>query len=117
MMRPGRIYFCFADPVGFSGQKAATEIVMRGLASRGWRCVRRSQPVLNRGQGGSSAVARYFADLLMAWVRALPMLDSRGSWLNVNLGQTRVAFVRDAVPLLVGRLGLGRERVSISLHG
>jgi glycosyltransferase involved in cell wall biosynthesis len=113
----GRIYFCFADPVGFSGQKAATEIVINGLIARGWQCVRRPQPVLDRSQGGIWPVVRYAGSLLAAWIRALSLLGARGNWLNVNLGQTRMAFVRDVVPLLLGRLGLGRARVVISLHG
>jgi glycosyltransferase involved in cell wall biosynthesis len=42
---------------------------------------------------------------------------ARGSRLCVSLGQTRFSFIRDSVPILVGRAGLGRGRVCIALHG
>jgi glycosyltransferase involved in cell wall biosynthesis len=113
----GSVYFCFADPVGFSGQKAATELVIRGLEARGWNCRRLPQPVLERSTGGIGATWRYAATLLASWLRCVRLLFARGAWLCVNLGQTRAAFVRDAVPLLLGRLGLGRRRIIVSLHG
>ncbi len=113
----GTVYFCFADPAGFSGQKAATEMVMRGLVARGWDCRRLPQPVLDRNQRSRLAGGRYLFDLLTAWGRACRLLVARGGWLCVNLGQTRAAFFRDAIPLLLGRIGLSRERVIVSLHG
>jgi glycosyltransferase involved in cell wall biosynthesis len=113
----GPVYFCYADPTGFSGQKAATELVIKGLAQRGWACRRLPQPVLDRDHGRKSARIRYFFGVLIAWIRAFRLLGARGSWLGVNLGQTRAAFLRDAVPLLLGRVGLGRTRIIVSLHG
>lgn len=112
----GSIHFCFADPVGFSGQKAAAELVLNGLARRGWRCRRLPQPVFERG-GGPVAALRYLWRVSTAWVRASQLLVARGGWLWVGLGQTRTAFLRDAVPLFLGRLGLGRSRVIVSLNG
>jgi len=113
--RSGTLFFCFADPAGFSGQKAATELVIKGLADRGWLCRRLPQPVLARGGEGLGLLGYLFA-LAAAWVRELPLLWAGGGWLNVNLGQTRIAFLRDSVPLLLGRVGLGCEHVVISLH-
>jgi glycosyltransferase involved in cell wall biosynthesis len=114
---PGPIYFCYADPAGFSGQKAATELVLNGLARRGWVCRRLPQPVLDRSSGGRLAPVHYLLGVLKAWIRACRLLGARGGWLGVNLGQTRAAFLRDAIPLLLGRTGLGRARVILSLHG
>jgi glycosyltransferase involved in cell wall biosynthesis len=111
------VYFCFANPAGFSGQKAATEHVMKGLTHRGWLCRSLPQPVLDRTGGGRLAPVRYLLGLVGAWIRSSGLLFARGGWLCVNLGQTRTAFVRDAVPLLLGRAGVGRARVVISLHG
>ena len=111
------IYFCYADPAGFSGQKAATELVINGLTQRGWVCRRLPQPVLDRSSGRSLTAVHYLLCVLNAWIRAFRLLDARGGWLGVNLGQTRTAFLRDAIPLLLGRAGLGRSRVIISLHG
>lgn len=113
----GTVWFCFADPAGFSGQKAATELVMGGLAGRGWVCRRLPQPVLDRSRGRAPELLRYALGVIGAWARATRLLAARGGWLWVGLGQTRAAFLRDAVPLLLGRLGLGRARVVISLNG
>ena len=113
----GPVYFCFADPAGFSGQKAATELVMKGLGARGWVCRRLPQPVLDRTGGRGLATLFYLFDLCGAWIRCIGLLAARGSWLCVNLGQTRSSFLRDAIPLWLGRAGLGRGRVIVSLHG
>ncbi len=113
----GPIYFCFADPVGFSGQKAATELIIQGLAARGWNCRRLPQPVMERESASGLARARHLRRMLISWIRSLRLLFTRSGHLCVNLGQTRAAFLRDAIPLLLGRLGLGRSRVIVSLHG
>lgn len=115
--RPGTVYFCYARPAGFSGQKEATEMIMRGLTARGWICRALPQPVLDRDAGGGLTLLRFAGGLLLAWARALRLLFAGDASLAVNLGLTPAAFVRDAVPLLLGRLALGRERVVISLHG
>jgi glycosyltransferase involved in cell wall biosynthesis len=116
-MRRGPIYFCYANPAGFSGQKAATELVMRGLTLRGWLCRSLPQPMFDRTEGGKLALLRFVLAVLAAWLRSTRLLASRDAWLCVNLGQTRSAFCRDVIPLLLGRLGLGRGRVVVSLHG
>jgi glycosyltransferase involved in cell wall biosynthesis len=113
----GPVFFCYADPTGFSGQKEATEIVIRGLTVRGWDCRRLPQPVLERNQGGVMAHGRFVLGLAAAWMRALRMLRASRGALCVNLGQTRTAFLRDAGPLLIGRLVFGRARLIVSLHG
>jgi glycosyltransferase involved in cell wall biosynthesis len=114
--KPGPLFFSFADPVGFSGQKAATELVIGGLSSRGWVCRRLPLPVL-KDSGKVTGRAHFVSGLFTAWFRALALLISRGGWLCVNMGQTRFSFLRDAVPLIVGRVGLGRDRVCVTLHG
>jgi glycosyltransferase involved in cell wall biosynthesis len=111
------VYFCYASPSGFSGQKAAVELVIKGLSGRGWDCRRLPQPVLDRnGRGGPARLAYLFC-VLFSWIRAMRLLGARGGRLCVGLGQTRAAFLRDAVPLLLGRAGLGRARVVITLNG
>lgn len=111
------IYFCYLDPTGFSGQKAATELIIKGLTQRGWKCHRLPQPVLDRDGGGQFAPVRYLFGVIFSWIRSLRLLGARGGWLYINLGQTRTAFFRDAITLLLGQIGLGRRRVVISLHG
>lgn len=115
--RRGPVYFSFRNPAGFSGQKTATETVMNGLEGRGWVCRRLPLPVLDRSTGAKGARLRYLLGVAKAWGRASRMLGSRDGRLCVNLGLTRVAFVTDAAPLLLGRIAFGRSRVVISLHG
>jgi hypothetical protein len=111
----GSIVFCFADPTGFSGQKAATELVMNGLARRGWVCRRLPIPVL-KDSGRKTNPAWFLLELLAAWFRALGLLRDRFAWLVVSVGQSRFSFLRDLVPILVGRLALGRARIVIPIH-
>ncbi len=113
----GTIYFCFVNPTGFSGQKAATELAIRGLEERGWNCRRLSHPVFDHYRGKRGALLRYGLGLLAAWLRTLRLLFSPRAWLCVNLCQTRAGFVRDLLPLLLGSVSLGRKRIVISLHG
>jgi glycosyltransferase involved in cell wall biosynthesis len=111
------IYFCYANPAGFSGQKAAIELVIKGLSERAWVCRRLPQPVLDRSDGRPFARVQYLFGVIGAWIHAWRLLVARGGWLCVGLGQTRAAFLRDAVPLLVGRVGLGRAHLIITLNG
>jgi len=116
--RPPVVFFCYADPSGFSGQRIASEIVIQGLLARGWRCRRLPLPVKRAaGTNRWSAIVRYLAALLVAWVRSLAMVGTSGARLHLNLGQTRASFIRDIVPLVTGRLFLGRRNVAVSLHG
>lgn len=111
------VYFSYLDPKGFSGQRAATELVINGLAGRGWLCRRLPQPVLDRSDGAKHAKWAYFWGVVGAWLRSLRLFFARGSWLCLNLPQTRTGMLRDAVTLLVARAGLGRSRIAVSLHG
>jgi glycosyltransferase involved in cell wall biosynthesis len=112
----GSIVFSFADPVGFSGQKAATELVLNGLARRGWDCRRLPLPVL-KDSGRKTTRAGFLASLIAAWVRTLGMVGRRGAWLFISVGQSRFSFLRDLVPILVGRVALGRKRIIVPIHG
>jgi glycosyltransferase involved in cell wall biosynthesis len=115
--RRGPIYFCFVNPSGFSGQKAATELLDSGLSRRGWICRRLPLPALDRGNSGAASVVRYGTRLLFAWGRACGIVGARDAKLCVNLGMTRASFVRDFFPMALGSFCLGRSRVVASLHG
>lgn len=115
---PDAVYLCFARSSGFSGQQAASELVLKGLDGRGWRCRVLPQPVLDRRGFLLWALITFVVGLGAAWGRAARrLLFGPKGWLCLNLGQTRAAFVRDVVPLLLARWRLGRHRVVISLHG
>ncbi len=111
------VHFSYLDPKGFSGQRAATELVINGLSRRGWSCWRLPQPVLDRSDNARFARAAYFIGMLRAWLRGGRLLISQGDWLCINLPQTRAGMLRDAINLCLARLGVGRNRIVISLHG
>jgi len=113
----GIVFFCFADHVGFAGQRAAFLLLVTRLAERGWDCRKLPQPVLERGDGRLLAVLTYAMGLATSWFRALALFGSRDAILCVNLGMTLAAFVRDAFPIFLGRMLLGRDQIVISLHG
>ncbi len=92
-------------------------MVMRGLAERGWDCRALPQPVLERDRGGVAVHLHFALQLLAAWARSLRMVAATHGSLCVNLGQTRMAFLRDGLPLLIGWIRFGRARIVISLHG
>lgn len=112
----GPIYFAFADPVGFSGQRAATGLMIDGLSARGWECRYLPRPAF-KDSGRSISVVRFMAELSSAWVRDLRLVLARGGWLIVSLGQTRFSFIRDSLPVLLGWAALGRDRLCIVLNG
>lgn len=112
-----RVYFSYLDPKGFSGQRTATELVIRGLEKRGWQCFRLPQPALDRSHGAKGAKIAYLTGVLIAWIRSMRLLIASGGWFCSNLPQTRAGMLREAVNVLVARAGLGRRRIVISLHG
>jgi len=113
-----RIWFAYADAKGFSGQKAATLLVIAGMRARGAECLAIPQPVRPRDSGSSwNEYAGYVVTLLATWVRSYLLIFRRGDWLHVSIGQTRMSLLRDGIPVLFGRFGLGRSHVVISLNG
>lgn len=112
-----RIYFSYLDPKGFSGQRTATELVIKGLERRHWPCFRLPQPALDRDCRAKGAKIIYLTGVLMAWMRGIRLLFAHGGWFCSNLPQTRIGMIREAVNLLFARVGIGRRRIVISLHG
>ncbi len=60
---------------------------------------------------------RFAFALVAAWARTLRLSLGRGGWLCISLGQTRFTFIRDAVPIFLGSLGVGQKRMCILLQG
>ena len=110
------IYFSFANPTAFSGQKAATVLVVQGLAERGWDCHLLPQPVLEREDGSLlTRFSSYVIQLAGSWLGALRIFGSERAILHVSLGQTIASFVRDSVPIAFACLC--RHPIYIALNG
>lgn len=116
-----RALFIYIDVGGgFSGQVAATELIVEGLQQRGVDVTRGLMPYLNR----SSATPKWLralafgGRLLRAYTRLLFVrLPKRGS-IHLSLGLTRFALVRDGLALFCASLFNGRSlRSVIALNG
>jgi len=100
-----------------TGQQRASELVLAGLQSRGWRTRSITTPLLDRTRDGrAQQLLALGPRLASAWAKGFGALRSDDA-ICVALGQTRFALVRDGAPLLAaGLLGLSARAV-VSLHG
>jgi glycosyltransferase involved in cell wall biosynthesis len=100
-----------------TGQQRASELVLAGLQSRGWRTRSITTPLLDRTRDGrTQQLLALGPRLASAWAKGFEALRSDDA-ICVVLGQTRFALVRDGAPLLAaGLLGLSARAV-VSLHG
>lgn len=112
-----RATFLYGNSTGFSGQRFASELLIAGLRARGWRIDEITTPALEREKkAGALAFARMGVDLARSWGAA-----SRHAFASdifcANVGLTKVALVRDGLPLLMRTRFGARPRTFISLHG
>lgn len=116
---PETLLLVYVRSSAFSGQRAATEVLSRGLSQRGWNCEMLSLPSMAAGRRFVS-YAVYLRGLIASWVKifvALLVRAPSGAMMHISLGQTWASFFRDAVPIVLCRVLFGRGRLVISLHG
>jgi glycosyltransferase involved in cell wall biosynthesis len=87
---------------GFSGQAAATELIIDGFRGQGIACSRQLLPHLDRTGRLSKCVGglSFSIDLLRAYGDLLLRKLPAGSAIHLSLGQTRFALLRDGFALL-----------------
>jgi glycosyltransferase involved in cell wall biosynthesis len=112
-----RIYFVFADPRGFSGQREAARLVFESLDSRRWDVRLIRMPALERNQGQVLTIPRYIFRLIAAWWRCLGIAMNPKAAVFLSIGQTRAALVRDSFPRLCARVRGGLGRLVVSIQG
>ena len=105
---------------GFSGQVAATELIVEGLQQRGVDVTRGLMPYMNRS-GATPKWLRALAfggRLLRAYTWLLFVRMPRRGSIHLSLGVTRFALVRDGLALFCASLFNGRSlRSVIALNG
>jgi glycosyltransferase involved in cell wall biosynthesis len=109
--------FIYGKGTFVTGQQRASELVLAGLESRGWRTSTITTPLLDRTQ--EAWLWQLFAlgtRIAGTWVRGLVALRSADA-VHIGLGQTPFALLRDGVPLLVTNLVSFDTRAVVSLHG
>ncbi len=115
---PHRVYFAYVQPISFSGQSAASDLIIEKLAERDWDCRRLPIYPLDRSIANRFARYAYFIfQQFKTWRLFLGLACARKPVLHLNLGQSMASFVRIGMPYFLVR-GLRRGmRVVVSLHG
>lgn len=113
-----KIYFIYIKPLSFSGQSAATDLIIEKLGERGWDC--RRVPIYSLDRGLRNQLLRYGMfglRLLGSWLHIFSLVFSRRPVVNLNLGQSMGSFIRVGVPYFITRIIRADMRVVVSLHG
>jgi glycosyltransferase involved in cell wall biosynthesis len=108
----------YAVGTGFSGQRFAIEILLDGLEEKGWQVVRLGTPSLDRVGDESKAIAlvNFLFKLLICCIQELLAAFSN-KIIYAGLGQTKLALIREGLPLLIRSFLPIKQRGVISLHG
>ncbi len=112
-----RIWFAYADATLHSGQKEASRLIYDSLDRTEWKIKRIVMPGFDHNQPGLGRWLRYAYRLLLAWLKFLPVLFTREAVLHLAIGQTRMALMRDGLPLKALALFNPSARIAVSLQG
>lgn len=117
MKRPN-IYFVYVVPLSFSGQSAASDMLIYGLAGRGWQCVKMPIHPLDRSvRNRLLRFVSFGAKMLKAWLDLLGLLFKSNVLLHLNLGQSLASFLRVILPVFLLKFFRRDSRIVTSLHG
>lgn len=117
-MKSESIYFAYAQPLSFSGQSAASEMLMSGLAARGVECHRIPIYPLDRAVVNPALrYAVFVVNMVKTWFKLLSLVFSGTAILHLNLGQSLASFLRVGFPFLCLRIFRKDLKVITSLHG
>tara|TARA_B110000208_G_scaffold191142_1_gene257030 strand:- start:5972 stop:7129 length:1158 start_codon:yes stop_codon:yes gene_type:complete len=96
--------FIYSKPLfGFSGQAAATELIINGFRSQSKQIEVISTPQLDRSKQASllKIYVGYLYSLIKCWLSAFGYRFCKLEAIHLTLGQTPVAIVRDGVSLML----------------
>lgn len=112
------VWFAYTQPGSFSGQSGAMELIIEGLAARGWSCRQLLFPALNRAISSRLVrAALYIAESLTASLRLVGITLRRRVVLHLSPGQSLPSLLKVApIVLAISWLRPRLPRV-ISLHG
>lgn len=117
-MKPKSISFAYVQPLSFSGQSAASELLIAGLAARGWECRRIPIYPLDRAiVNPALRYARFVLYMMRTWLGLLRLSFGGAAILNLNLGQSLASFLRVGLPFVCLKLMRRKLKVITSLHG
>ncbi|MGL5804235.1 MAG: glycosyltransferase family 4 protein [Xenococcaceae cyanobacterium] len=113
-----KIVAFYAVGTGFSGQRFATEILLRGLKQKEWQIKEVGTPSFDRvgEQNKFITLSVFFGKLLITCAKGLVIALSN-QIIYVNLGQSKLALIREGFPLLIRSFLPFKKPGIISLHG
>lgn len=117
-LKNSTIFFSYTKPENYSGQTAATELLLNTFSERGFHCV----PIIlyPPGKNSKNSFSRYFK-MATQQISSLPSLLKlifyREPILHVNLGQSYWSFIRVAIWFFPIKLINRGIKVVTSLHG
>ena len=111
-------WLVYPEALTYSGQTAATEMILSGLSSRNWALHKVGLPQLERGsQKKTLAFYKYFSKLFKSLAILLLNVFRWKPVIHFNHGQSLASFVRMGLPhLLIAYLNRSASIVT-SLHG
>lgn len=112
-----KLFFCYIQPVSFSGQSAASEYIIEPLKARGWHCERVLIHPLNRALAPVPRYLSFLYQLVRSWLVFLRVAVTSDALLHLNLGQSYASFLRIGIPYFCLRCVRPKLPVVISLHG
>ena len=113
-----RVFFAYFKPLTYSGQSAASELILEELGKRGWDCHVIPVYPLERGVDNHvKSYANFFAKQILTSLNFLRLLAEKKPILYLNLGQSLSSFVRFGLPYFPVRMLKPGMRVVVSLHG
>ncbi|MEM8947298.1 MAG: glycosyltransferase family 4 protein [Planctomycetota bacterium] len=110
------VLFIYSRISGYAGQQAATDLLVEQLSESGYRVRCAVTWAYDRDRWGKWAYPVLLCQYLLAWCQAI-VLGLRSSVVCLNLGQTRLAFLREGIPFRVLAWLRPRARRIVSLHG
>lgn len=111
-----RILFIYSRIGGYAGQQAATDLLVEHLTSLGYRVQLAVTWAFDRDKWGRWAYPFLLCQYLFTWCKAIA-IGLRTSVVCLNLGQTRVAFLREGTPFRILAWLRPTARRIVSLHG
>lgn len=113
-----QVNFAFFKPLSYSGQSAASELIVDELKKRGWDCS--IIPVYPLERGAKKRLESYFVFAIKQFItmrRFLRILGQKQPILHLNLGQSVGSFIRFGIPYFPLSVLKPSMRVVVSLHG
>ena len=113
---PKSVLFIYSRTKGYSGQQAATDLVIEGLTAQGYQVLQGVTWAFDRDIWGRWAYPFLLCQYAFAWIKSL-CFGLRASAVCLNLGQTRISMIRDGIPFRLLAYLRPRTRRIVSLHG